>query len=118
MQYWLAQGAPTQKLNLGLAAYGRAFNLSSASSNVGAPANGPGEEGCYTGEEGFWASYEVELQVVMLFSLYQKPNYRIATFSIFGETKICLCLHIRSKCHVVMTLLFRLAFTLKRLQST
>ncbi|KAL7399595.1 hypothetical protein ABVT39_027298 [Epinephelus coioides] len=59
MRYWRDQGAPTQKINMGLAAYGRAFNLSSASSNVGAPANGPGEEGCYTGEEGLWAIYEI-----------------------------------------------------------
>ncbi|KAI3356874.1 hypothetical protein L3Q82_003521 [Scortum barcoo] len=58
MNYWRNQGAPPQKLNLGLAAYGRAFTLSTNSSNVGAPANGPGEEGCYTGEDGFWASYE------------------------------------------------------------
>ncbi|XP_034447110.1 chitinase-3-like protein 2, partial [Hippoglossus hippoglossus] len=58
MQYWVDKGAPAQSLNLGLAAYGRAFSLSSASSDVGAPANGTGEEGCYTGEEGFWAYYE------------------------------------------------------------
>ncbi|XP_060930123.1 chitinase-3-like protein 2 [Limanda limanda] len=58
MQYWLDKGADAQLLNLGLAAYGRAFSLSSASSDVGAPANGTGEEGCYTGEEGFWAYYE------------------------------------------------------------
>ncbi|XP_033987635.1 chitinase-3-like protein 1 [Trematomus bernacchii] len=51
MRYWRDRGAPAQKLNLGLAAYGRAFDLSTASSDVGAPANGPGEEGCYTGEE-------------------------------------------------------------------
>lgn len=61
MQHWLDKGAPAQLLNLGLAAYGRAFSLSSASSDVGAPAKGPGEEGCYTGEEGFWAYYEVLL---------------------------------------------------------
>ncbi|XP_062248566.1 chitinase-3-like protein 2 [Platichthys flesus] len=58
MQYWVDKGAPAQLLNLGLAAYGRAFSLSSASSAVGAPASGTGEEGCYTGEEGFWAYYE------------------------------------------------------------
>ncbi|XP_073326458.1 acidic mammalian chitinase-like [Pagrus major] len=58
MQYWEDQGAPSQKLNLGLATYGRAFTLSSASSNVGASASGAGEDGCYTGVEGFWASYE------------------------------------------------------------
>uniref|UniRef100_A0A671UYP1 chitinase n=1 Tax=Sparus aurata TaxID=8175 RepID=A0A671UYP1_SPAAU len=40
MQYWQDQGAPSQKLNLGLATYGRAFTLSSASSNVGASASG------------------------------------------------------------------------------
>uniref|UniRef100_A0A8D0ADD6 Acidic mammalian chitinase n=1 Tax=Sander lucioperca TaxID=283035 RepID=A0A8D0ADD6_SANLU len=64
MRYWRDQGAPTQKLNLGLAAYGRAFDLSTNSSDVGAPANGPGEEGCYTGEEGFWSTYEVKLRAV------------------------------------------------------
>uniref|UniRef100_A0A8D3AJE5 chitinase n=1 Tax=Scophthalmus maximus TaxID=52904 RepID=A0A8D3AJE5_SCOMX len=58
MQHWLDQGAPAQLLNLGLAAYGRAFTLSTAASGVGAPASGTGEEGCYTGEEGFWAVYE------------------------------------------------------------
>ncbi|KAM6929825.1 chitinase-3-like protein 1 [Lycodopsis pacificus] len=58
MRYWRDQGAPTQKLLMGFAAYGRAFNLSTASSGVGAPANGPGEERCFTGEEGFWAYYE------------------------------------------------------------
>ncbi|KAK2851711.1 hypothetical protein Q5P01_007987 [Channa striata] len=58
MQYWRNQGAPAQKLNLGLAAYGWAFTLSSTSTDVGAPASGPGEEGCYTGTEGFWAYYE------------------------------------------------------------
>ncbi|XP_031701638.1 chitinase-3-like protein 1 [Anarrhichthys ocellatus] len=63
MRYWRDQGAPAHKLNLGLAAYGRAFDLSTASSDVGAPANGPGEEGCYTGEEGFWASYETCLYI-------------------------------------------------------
>uniref|UniRef100_A0A4W6DMN8 GH18 domain-containing protein n=1 Tax=Lates calcarifer TaxID=8187 RepID=A0A4W6DMN8_LATCA len=65
MQYWRDQGAPAQKLIMGLAAYGRAFTLTSASSGVGAPANGTGEEGCYTGEEGFWAYYEVKLKVCL-----------------------------------------------------
>uniref|UniRef100_A0A3Q3JFP9 Acidic mammalian chitinase n=1 Tax=Monopterus albus TaxID=43700 RepID=A0A3Q3JFP9_MONAL len=58
MRYWRDQGAPTQKLNLGLAAYGRAFTLSSASTDVGAPVSGPGEDGCYTEKDGFWAYYE------------------------------------------------------------
>uniref|UniRef100_A0A3B4VLE5 chitinase n=1 Tax=Seriola dumerili TaxID=41447 RepID=A0A3B4VLE5_SERDU len=63
MQYWRDQGAPAQLLNLGLATYGRAFTLSSPSTDVGAPANGTGEEGCYTGEDGFWAYYETCLYI-------------------------------------------------------
>ncbi|XP_068561301.1 acidic mammalian chitinase-like [Cebidichthys violaceus] len=63
MRYWRDQGAPAQKLNLGLAAYGRAFSLATASRGVGAPINGSGEEGCYTGEEGFWAYYETCLYI-------------------------------------------------------
>ncbi|XP_029291330.1 acidic mammalian chitinase-like [Cottoperca gobio] len=63
MQYWTDQGAPTEQLNMGLAAYGRTFELSSASSGVGAPANGLGEEGRYTDEEGFLSYYEICLKL-------------------------------------------------------
>ncbi|KAI3356870.1 hypothetical protein L3Q82_003515 [Scortum barcoo] len=59
MKYWRDQGAPPQKLNLGLAAYGRTFTLFSASRGVGAPVSGPGEKGNYTNEDGFWAYYEI-----------------------------------------------------------
>lgn len=65
MQHWVDQGAPPQKLNVGFAAYGRAFTLSSSSSCVGVSASGPSEEGCYTGQEGFWAYYEVLLSCVI-----------------------------------------------------
>lgn len=66
MQYWRDQGALTQKLNLGIAAYGRVFSLSSASTDVGAPVSGAGVAGYYTGEDGFWASYEVTLQLISI----------------------------------------------------
>ncbi|XP_075898381.1 chitinase-3-like protein 2 [Nelusetta ayraudi] len=59
MQHWVNLGAPPHKLNMGFAAYGRAFTLSSEFTHVGAPASGAGEEGCYTGKDGFWAVYEV-----------------------------------------------------------
>uniref|UniRef100_A0A3Q3F4M9 chitinase n=1 Tax=Labrus bergylta TaxID=56723 RepID=A0A3Q3F4M9_9LABR len=58
LEYWRDQGAPEEKLNMGFGAFGRAFYLSSSSSAVGAPASGPGDDGCFTGEEGFWAYYE------------------------------------------------------------
>uniref|UniRef100_A0A3Q3FUH0 chitinase n=1 Tax=Labrus bergylta TaxID=56723 RepID=A0A3Q3FUH0_9LABR len=58
LEYWRDKGAPEEKLNMGFGAFGRAFYLSSSSSAVGAPASGPGDDGCFTGEEGFWAYYE------------------------------------------------------------
>uniref|UniRef100_A0A3Q3G1W2 Chitinase-3-like protein 1 n=1 Tax=Labrus bergylta TaxID=56723 RepID=A0A3Q3G1W2_9LABR len=58
LEYWRDQGAPEEKLNMGFGAFGRAFYLSSSSSAVGAPASGPGDDGCFTGEDGFWAYYE------------------------------------------------------------
>uniref|UniRef100_A0A3Q3G043 Chitinase-3-like protein 1 n=1 Tax=Labrus bergylta TaxID=56723 RepID=A0A3Q3G043_9LABR len=61
LEYWRDQGAPEEKLNMGFGAFGRAFYLSSSSSAVGAPASGPGDDGCFTGEDGFWAYYEVFL---------------------------------------------------------
>ncbi|KAL7398791.1 hypothetical protein ABVT39_015373 [Epinephelus coioides] len=47
-------------INMGLVAYGRVFNLSSASSVVGAPASGASIGGLFTGEEGLWAYYEAD----------------------------------------------------------
>lgn len=64
MQHWVDLGAPPHKLNMGFAAYGRAFTLSSEFVHVGAAVSGPGEEGCYTEKEGFWAFYEVNIQLL------------------------------------------------------
>uniref|UniRef100_A0A3P8WTR7 chitinase n=1 Tax=Cynoglossus semilaevis TaxID=244447 RepID=A0A3P8WTR7_CYNSE len=72
MQYWMDQGAPAPLLNLGLAAYGRAFNLSSLSTDVGAPANGAGEEGCYT-VKGLWTCLYTEGATVQLITDQMVP---------------------------------------------
>ncbi|KAG7251479.1 hypothetical protein CRUP_006165, partial [Coryphaenoides rupestris] len=53
------QGAPAAKLNLGLATYGRTYNLSSPLSQVGAPANGPASIGPNTKARGMWSYYEI-----------------------------------------------------------
>lgn len=55
MKYWHEMGAPAHKLNVGFGAYGRVYNLTSASNHVGAPANTPGDE------KGFWSYYQVGL---------------------------------------------------------
>ncbi|XP_068171287.1 chitinase, acidic.1 [Antennarius striatus] len=57
--YWMSQGAPAEKLLLGLPTYGRTYRLSTGSSGLGAPANGAADAGAYTRTAGFWAYYEI-----------------------------------------------------------
>lgn len=46
LKYWLSNGVPKEKLNLGLATYGRSFRLAKQSENgMGAPISGPGTAG-------------------------------------------------------------------------
>nr|XP_020473556.1 acidic mammalian chitinase-like [Monopterus albus] len=59
ISYWLALGAPAEKLLLGFSTFGRTYRLSSASSSLGALANGPADAGPYTRTAGFWAFYEI-----------------------------------------------------------
>uniref|UniRef100_A0A4W6EA68 GH18 domain-containing protein n=1 Tax=Lates calcarifer TaxID=8187 RepID=A0A4W6EA68_LATCA len=59
LSYWLALGAPAEKLLLGFPTYGRTYRLTSAATNLGAPANGPADAGPYTRTAGFWAFYEI-----------------------------------------------------------
>ncbi|XP_067863874.1 chitinase-3-like protein 1 [Heptranchias perlo] len=59
VKYWRSNGAPSNKLLVGIATYGRTFRLSSSNSSVGAPASGPGPAGRFTREDGFWAYYEI-----------------------------------------------------------
>lgn len=55
-----SEGFPANKLNVGLAAYGRGWTLQSASNNgVGAPAIGPSPAQPYTKEAGTISYYEV-----------------------------------------------------------
>ncbi|KAL0181234.1 hypothetical protein M9458_023640, partial [Cirrhinus mrigala] len=52
LQYWRSQGAPSEKLLMGFATYGRSFILTSSESGVGAPANNLASPGPYTQEMG------------------------------------------------------------------
>ncbi|XP_012137365.1 chitinase-3-like protein 1 [Megachile rotundata] len=58
--YWLSQGAPADKIILGIPAYGRSFTLSNPSNTgIGAPARGAGTAGPYTREAGMLGYNEI-----------------------------------------------------------
>ncbi|PNF19362.1 Acidic mammalian chitinase [Cryptotermes secundus] len=54
IQYWIKEGAPSEKVILGIGTYGRSFTLSSSVNDciIGAPATGAGHAGPYTREGG------------------------------------------------------------------
>ncbi|KAF2367004.1 Glycoside hydrolase family 18 catalytic domain [Trinorchestia longiramus] len=60
LKEWIKQGAPPQKVLMGVPAYGRSFTLADVEQfDIGAPAVRGGNEGRYTIEEGFLSYYEV-----------------------------------------------------------
>ncbi|KAK6171602.1 hypothetical protein SNE40_019753 [Patella caerulea] len=74
-RYWVANGAPKEKLNIGMALYGRTFTLlDSANHQPGAPVTGPGKAGQYSGEAGFIAYYEI---CKMDKQVYEIPEQRV-----------------------------------------
>ena len=57
---WARQGAPLEKLIIGMPVYGRTFTLEDpAKFDVGAAATAGGKAGKYTGEAGFLSYYEI-----------------------------------------------------------
>lgn len=60
INYWLDNGAPKEKLIMGLPLYGRTFSLTNqADTSVGAPSSGPGIAGQYSYENGMIGLNEV-----------------------------------------------------------
>ena len=58
---YLEAGAESEKLVLGIPTYGRSYTLFNPESNeIGAPADGPGDKGEATRENGYLAYYEVK----------------------------------------------------------
>ncbi|XP_059216028.1 probable chitinase 10 [Stomoxys calcitrans] len=57
---WVKQGAPKEKLLIGMPTYGRTFELVNETQfDIGAPASGGGRSGKFTNESGFLSYYEV-----------------------------------------------------------
>jgi hypothetical protein len=64
IQYWISQGAPREKVILGIGTYGRTFTLGTVSDcSIGAPATGAGHAGPYTREGGTLGYNEVSYLV-------------------------------------------------------
>ncbi|XP_069181984.1 uncharacterized protein [Procambarus clarkii] len=60
VKYYISLGADKHKLVMGIPTYGRSFTLIDGNfTDFGASADGPGEQGKYTRENGFMAFYEV-----------------------------------------------------------
>ncbi|XP_042218045.1 mucin-5AC-like isoform X2 [Homarus americanus] len=60
VKYYIELGAEPHKLVIGIPTYGRSYTLIDGNfTNFGASADGPGEQGKYTKENGFMAFYEV-----------------------------------------------------------
>ncbi|XP_014277586.1 chitinase-like protein EN03 isoform X1 [Halyomorpha halys] len=67
VRHWLENGAEPNKLNLGIATWGRTWKLNEDSSKSGTPpiiADGPGEKGPHTKTEGLLAYYELCTKLV------------------------------------------------------
>ncbi|KAI5637311.1 glycosyl hydrolases family 18 domain-containing protein [Phthorimaea operculella] len=60
IKYYLENGADRDKLVLGIPTYGRSYTLfNKDATEIGSPADGPGEQGDATREKGYLAYYEI-----------------------------------------------------------
>ncbi|KAJ9581749.1 hypothetical protein L9F63_003818, partial [Diploptera punctata] len=59
VNYWLSQGAPAEKIIVGMGTYGRTFTMSSTTCAIGVAAAGAGSAGPYTRESGFLGYNEI-----------------------------------------------------------
>lgn len=64
IKHYLKMGADPTKLVMGIPTYGRSYTLFNPDANeIGAPADGPGEMGEATRENGYLAYYEVNIHI-------------------------------------------------------
>lgn len=66
MTYWLEEGLPKEKINMGMALYGRGFTLDDPTlRGLYAPAKEGLKMGPYTRQDGTWGYNEVRSRVTM-----------------------------------------------------
>lgn len=90
---WVKQGAPKEKLMIGMPTYGRSFTLVDKDKfDIGAPASGGGVAGNFTNESGFLSYYEV----LLFYNTLKRANFRRHLFKILISI-IKLTINIRER---------------------
>ena len=78
VEYWLEQGAPAEKLVIGIPAYGRSFTLANPSENgIGSATIGPGKAGRYTREDGMLGYNEICEYIQRGWTVQREPEQRV-----------------------------------------
>ncbi|CAL7949845.1 unnamed protein product [Xylocopa violacea] len=78
VRYWLSQGAPSDKLIVGIPAYGRSFTLADHSNNgIGAPTIGPGIAGPYSKEAGILYYNEICVRLGQGWTVVRESEQRV-----------------------------------------
>jgi chitinase len=62
VNYWLTEGAPAEKLNIGIPFFGRSFTLEDSRKNgLNVKTEGPGKPGIFSNEPGYLGYIEVNI---------------------------------------------------------
>ncbi|XP_033754673.1 uncharacterized protein LOC117337653 [Pecten maximus] len=86
--YWRELGAPKEKLNIGLASYGRGFTLKDEADHcMGAPVSGPSPAGTYTREAGYLSYYEICTMMASGGNTYRDSQHLVPVY-VNGKTWI------------------------------
>ncbi|XP_073972608.1 chitinase 6 isoform X2 [Rhodnius prolixus] len=86
VKHYLMKGADANKLVLGIPTYGRSYTLfNEASTDLGAPADGPGDQGDATREKGYLAYYEICSKVKDGWTVVHPKNTAMGPYAYKGN---------------------------------
>ncbi|ESO85841.1 hypothetical protein LOTGIDRAFT_167821 [Lottia gigantea] len=84
-KYWVQEGAPKEKINIGMPMYGKTFTLANKyNTGLGAPVTGPGRKGPYSLESGLLVFYEICDEVLNKYQTLQDDNMKVP-YAVSGD---------------------------------
>ncbi|ESO85839.1 hypothetical protein LOTGIDRAFT_167819 [Lottia gigantea] len=84
-QYWASQGAPKEKIHVGMPMYGRSYTLANRyNTGLGAPVTGPGRKEPFSGEAGIILYYEICNTVLNRYQTIQDDNMKVP-YAVSGD---------------------------------